>query len=385
MSAVLEALASFAARGVPLRGRRIAVVVPDATRPLDPARAIAPLLSLLDARGARLSLTVALGLHRPMRDEELRPLAELAARFAAPLFQHGARDRARLIEAGEPIPAFEDGRGPPIPRIFAKEVAAADLIFVTGLVEPHQYAGFSGGAKAVAIGCAAAETIAGMHGLHYLVDPAMRIGEAEHNPFQRALGRLVAELPEIFALQITPSGEAFAGPWAEAFAAARRAAAAEMFEPVEGPLDWAILEVPPPKAQSFYQASRAATYAALVDRPAVRRGGTLIVEAACPEGIGEGEGEAACARAMSRGRDSLLAELRGGGSAGAISGGAQRAYVLARALEDYEIVLAGAREIPALAAMGIRQLDSPDRAGGLRLSGRGRRFRDPIQRIPRLS
>jgi hypothetical protein len=178
---------------------------------------------------------------------------------------------------------------------------------------------------------------------------------------------------------VIPSGEAFAGPWAEAFAVAQRAAAKSMFESVESPLDWAILTVPPAKAQSFYQASRAATYAALVDRPAVRTGGALIVEAACPEGIGEGEGEASCAAAMERGRDALLAELAGEG--GSISGGAQRAYVIARALEAHPIILAGAPELPVLAKMGIRQVASVKE---LDLSGSGRRFTDPFHHVPRL-
>jgi lactate racemase len=379
---VNAALDAFAGRGISWRGRRVTVVVPDATRPLDADAVIAPVLAFLRARGATARIIVALGLHRRLRAEERRPLQTLALGFGVELTEH---DAASTIERTPPIPAFEDGRGPLLPRTFAREVLECDLVFVTGIVEPHQYAGFSGGAKAVAIGCAGRETIAGMHGLHYLRDPAMRLGQVEANPFARALERLVAGIPEIMALQVVPGSDPFvtAGPWQEAFSIARRFAAATMFEPVSSALDWAVLPVPAVKAQSFYQASRAATYVALIDRPAVRKGGTLVLEAACPEGIGEGAGEKACAVAMRRGRDRLLAELRGEAEpAEDASGGAQRAYVLARALEDYQIVIAGAPKMEAVEKLGIRQISSIDE---LSLSGEGRTFEDVFSKVPRLT
>src|SRR5262249_5105227 len=158
----------------------------------------------LRAKKTQPSLFVALGLHRPMSAEELAPLVRLSADFGVPLTQHRAADPAVLTTAGAPIPAFEDGTRPLIPRRSARTQAGTDLIFGTGIVEPHQYARYSGGAKIVAIGCAGAETIAGMHGPHYLRDPRTRLGAVEDNPFQRALPRLVVELPELFALQIVP-------------------------------------------------------------------------------------------------------------------------------------------------------------------------------------
>jgi hypothetical protein len=180
-----------------------------------------------------------------------------------------------------------------------------------------------------------------------------------------------------------PGGGPFfaVGPWIEAFTAARKVAAATMFEAVEPPLDYAILSVPPAKAKSFYQASRAATYVALIDRPAVRSGGTLVIDAPCPEGIGEGEGERACREAMLRGRDSLLEELRGTRPVFS-TGGAQRAYLLARTVERNTVILAGCKNRhPELAAMGIRQVDSLEE---LSLSGAGRHFADPFLKVPRL-
>ncbi len=243
-------------------------------------------------------------------------------------------------------------------------------------MEPHQYAGFSGGVKTVVIGCGSAKTIARLHGLPFLRDPGTRIGCIEGNPFQAELQRLAAPLP-IWALQIVPGGGEHFGPVGEAFARAVAEASERCFEPVDAPLDWMHLIVPPSKALSFYQASRAATYVALVDRSAIRQGGHVMMEAACPEGLGLGAGELAFARALARGRASLLDELARDDRE--IAGGEQRAYVLAQALERVRITVVGAPRMPELERFGIEQ-----RAVVGTPAGRGGLFEDPFHRLPRL-
>src|SRR5262249_16240870 len=136
----------------------------------------------------------------PMTADEIAPLRNIAARFDVPLLQHDP-DRG-VVEIGPPMPAYEGGSGPLIPRLFHRAVVDADVLFACGAVEPHQYAGFSGGATTIAIGCAGRETIAAMHGLTFLRDPATKLGDVRRNPFARALPRLVADLPEVFALAI---------------------------------------------------------------------------------------------------------------------------------------------------------------------------------------
>jgi lactate racemase len=368
----------------PFAGRRVTVAVPDATRPLDPA-VIDRLVTGLVAVRANPTILVALGLHRPMTDRELAPLWDIARRTGAQLVQHDARDPDQLVAIGEQqakraaSEASGDGwtgfAGPgPEGGRFHRSIAEADAVIAVGLVEPHQYAGFSGGSKTVAIGCAAEDTIARLHGLRLLREPGTRIGCIDGNPFQAELQRIAAPL-SMWALQIVPGGGTYFGPVQEAFERAVAEASVLCFEEVEEELDWMHLRVPPAKAQSFYQASRAATYVALVDRPAIRRGGTLIVEAACPEGLGVGSGEVAFARALSRGRETLLSEMQSDRS---IDGGEQRAYVLALALERARIEVLGAPPMPELAHLGITHATAIDRPG------RGRRFDDPFHRVPRL-
>jgi nickel-dependent lactate racemase len=229
------------------------------------------------------------------------------------------------------------------------------------VVEPHQYAGFSGGVKGVAIGCASSDVIAEMHSLAMLRACQAQVGWVDGNPFQTKLWELVRDLPPITALCMVPGhDEVFMGEARSTFEDAVAVARELHFQWLEHPVSSMLLRVPPPKSANFYQASRAATYVALAESQAIKAGGTLYVEAACPEGVGRGSGERACAEAMRKGVDRLLDELRRD-EPPPTRGGAQRAYVLAMALEKVDVTLVGAPEIPELAAMGIGQTaDAPD-------------------------
>lgn len=398
-------------------GQTVAVAVPDLTRPIDYEELLPPLLSRLEGVADEVTVVVALGLHRPLTDDEIAPLARLADRHGARVAQHDA-DADDLVELDPDVAADRSG-WPRLPARFDRAIAEADEVICVGAVEPHQYAGFSGGAKTVAIGCASHATISAMHGLEFLRDERTALGNIDDNPFQAALWELIAPLRPLWGVMYVPQGTVHGrdqagmygtqgtvhegdqggmygtqgtvhggsytryGRLEEAFEACVSVAAKTYFRAVEEPYDWLHLPVEGPKAANFYQASRAATYAALVDRPAVRRGGLIAVEAACPEGLGEGAGERACAEAMRRGKAALLAELEGRRAA-STSGGQQRAYVLARALEHCDIALVGAEPIDALAPMGIEQFDTLEAALEAHApGGAGMTLEDVFHNVPR--
>ena len=79
-----------------------------------------------------------------------------------------------------------------IPLTVNRLAAAADLLLATGVVEPHQYAGFSGGSKTVAVGVAGEPTIAYTHGPAMLDQAGVRLGNLHDNPFQAAVREAVA-------------------------------------------------------------------------------------------------------------------------------------------------------------------------------------------------
>ena len=355
------------------------VIVPDATRPLPFEATLRQLFERL--QGAEITCLVGLGLHRPMTVEELAPIQRAIGDRDIEILQHDARSPH----------LFFGGTTAGIPVALNRAVVQAERVICVGTVEPHQYAGYSGGIKAISIGCAGESTISAMHGLTFLRDERTTLGRIRDNPFQNALWDIGASIEEMLGLQLVPAAGGgirgvFFGELRSAFQRAYEFAAESFFEVFDTPVDWLHLRVPAVKASNFYQASRAATYAALVDGPAVRPGGVILVEADCPEGLGEGVGERACAEAMKSGVHGLLQQLRGGEPI-EIRGGQQRAYVLARACERNRIALIGAPVIDELSLMDIEQFDCVDEAAdAFALEGaKGRRIDDIFHCIPTLT
>jgi len=142
------------------RGRRDAVVViSDKTRPVPYGIVLPPLLETLERAGIardRIELLVATGLHRSNTADELAAMTspEIVARYR--LRNHVARDAGQHVHLGR------TARGTEI--WLDRGFIDADLKVVSGLIEPHLMAGFSGGRKAVAPGCAAVETMRSLHG-----------------------------------------------------------------------------------------------------------------------------------------------------------------------------------------------------------------------------
>jgi nickel-dependent lactate racemase len=253
------------------------------------------------------------------------------------IIDHDARDRANMILVGH----TEEG----IPLIVNKLAYESDLLMATGLVEPHQYAGYSGGAKTLTIGCGGEETIAATHGPAMLDHPHVRLGYTEGNPFQAAVREGARGAGLNFVLNVVQDEEhrilkvCAGAPDAvhdDLVAFSRRVFEVE----IPHPYDLAVAGVGAPKDVNLYQASRAITYLQLTASPAVRPGGILILPALCPEGAGQGIGEQRFLAALRDAPDihGMLDVMR-------IEGyppGAQRAFVVGQVLVQTEVIVVGA-------------------------------------------
>jgi nickel-dependent lactate racemase len=117
--------------------------------------------------------------------------------------------------------------------------------------------------------------------------------------------------------------------------------------PVPKQYDVAVAGVGFPKDANLYQASRAASYLFFAPTPVVKPGGVFIVPAPCGEGAGEGVGEQRFLKAMQDAPDVqfILDDARQHG----YPPGQQRAFVMAKVLEQSEVIFVGAED-PALVA-----------------------------------
>jgi nickel-dependent lactate racemase len=152
-----------------------------------------------------------------------------------------------------------------------------------------------------------------------------------------------------------------------------RAGAGTCLRPVDGTFDVVVAGVHAPKSDNLYQASRAATYVALVARPALADGGLLVLCADLPHGAGTGPGE--CNFAAVLAGASSPAELVARGLREPLGPGGQRSFVMARVLERFRVGVVGAADTAFLEPLGMAAFDSVDAAVAAAEQRLGRRAR----------
>jgi nickel-dependent lactate racemase len=323
---------------------RAVIAVTDLTRASPDAVLVPPLLDELNAGGipdARIMVIVAIGLHRATTDAEKREKLGSVA------------DRVRVVDSnGNDPAAWADlGTVPPygVPGFTQKLVTDADLVVATGIVEPHQYAGYSGGRKTVAIGCAGEPTITATHGMRFLEDPGVRLARIDGNPFHETVRELARRAGLRFSLNVVTDDRervvAVAAGDPDAVLADLVAKAAALYtRPIPKQYDIAIAGVGHPKDTNLYQASRAATYLRFAPTPVVREGGAIVIPARLEEGAGDGAGEQRFLAALER-AESPAAVVDA--ARRHFAGGEQRAVMVALTLQWCQVIIA-ASEAPEI-------------------------------------
>ena len=341
--------------------RSVVVTVPDASRPCPSEPVLLALLDELAAGGApddAVAVAIGCGLHATTGKAE-------RARLAGPQVVR----RVEVIDAQgietETAVLGETSLGAPV--TIARRVTDADLVITVGVVEPHLYAGFSGGVKGVAIGCAGRETIAWTHHPAFISRPGVRVARLRENPFQATLREIAARTPLGWGVNlVVEEGDAAAvraGDPASAQEALARDAAPGWLRPAGRRYDVVVAGVHAPKSDGLYQASRAATYLGLAARPAVADGGLIVLCADLPLGAGDGPGERNFLEVLAAAASP--AEVLERGLREPLGPGGQRSYVVARVLARHRLAVVGAADagfLQALAHLGVTAFASVDAA-----------------------
>ncbi|MBD1810084.1 nickel-dependent lactate racemase [Microcoleus sp. FACHB-SPT15] len=327
-------------------GDRVCIVFTDITRASPDWLLVPPILQELEQAGVRdedITLLCGIGLHRPSTREE--KVAKLGRSIV---------ERYRVID-NEPqnLSALVDlGVVHDIPLSVHKVAYEADLLIATGIVEPHQYAGYSGGCKTVAVGAAGEPLIAYSHGSRFIDDPNTRLGKIEGNPFQEAIAQAGLRAGLGFIINVVLDDEkrvvyVMAGEPIETHRQLVEQARSLYQVPIPHQYDVVIGGAGFPKDANLYQASRAASYLFFAPTPVVRRGGYLIIPARCEEGAGEGVGEQRFLTALRDAPDLqfILDDARKNG----YPPGQQRTFVMAKVLEQNKVIIVGS-EYPELVA-----------------------------------
>ena len=259
----------------------VAIVFSDLTRPMPNERVLPPLLDELSRVGvpdSRIVLINALGTHRPQTEAELRRMLgdELVNRYR--IVQHDAW-------ADDLVEVASNHAGRPV-RIHRAYVQASVRI-LTGFIEPHFFAGFSGGPKSVLPGIADIESILDNHGPPMIAHPLATWAVLKGNPiWEEALSVARSTAPTLI-LNVTLNRERqITGVFAGELEAAHRAGAdfvrRTALQPVPEPFDLVITSNSGyPLDLNLYQAVKGMSAAARIVKP----GGDIVIAAECWDGI----------------------------------------------------------------------------------------------------
>ncbi len=259
----------------------VAIAVNDKTRPVPHQYLLPPLLEALENHAIRqenIHLIIATGSHVPMPPSEFNKILpeEIIRHYS--ITSHNFNDQHNLFFLGL------TGRGTPI--WINRQFYEADLKIVVGNIEPHHFAGFSGGVKSAVIGLAGPQTIYKNHAM--LIDPDSFIGKFERNPLRQdieELGRytqiqlalnaiLNADKAIVHVLAGDPASVMQKGiPLSRQIC---QVAATRRYDIVFASTGGY------PKDINLYQSQKALTHGSLL----CKDGGTVILVAACPEGSG---------------------------------------------------------------------------------------------------
>jgi nickel-dependent lactate racemase len=265
------------------RGRRDAViVVSDITRPVPNAVLLPPILDALRAGGLPpevVTILVATGLHRPNTTAELDAMLGAEIARSIRIVQHDARDAESHRDLGRTASG--------IPILIDRFFLERDLRIITGLIEPHLMAGYSGGRKAVCPGLAAVETARAAH------SPAMLEGHigpgiVEGNPLHEGLVEVLRRVGVDFLVNVALDRHrnvagVFCGHPEAAHAEGMAFVARESLVSLDEPADLVIASGGgAPLDSTFYQAIKGISTASAI----VKRGGAILLCASLSEGIG---------------------------------------------------------------------------------------------------
>lgn len=306
---------------------RVVVVFPDLTRPMPNRTVLPPVLAELARAGVpdgHITLLCATGTHRQATPAEMRELVgtDIVDRYA--IVDHDGTGDGH-VEVGT-----VDG----VPVLLQREYVEADLRVVTGFVEPHFFAGFSGGPKAVCPGLAANATILEAHHPRRIADARATFVTRQGNPVHDFVRAAVALAPPHLSVDVAINRTrevtaVFAGPLAAAHDAACAHVEAASVRTVEAPFDLVVsTNSGYPLDRNLYQAVKGMAAAERIVRP----GGVVIMAAACEDGVPE-HGDFAQLLAGAATPAALL------GASGAPELDRWQAQVLGRVLQKAEVQL----------------------------------------------
>jgi len=269
------------------RGRTSAcVVISDSTRPVPNTLLLPPILRTIEASGVpreRICILVATGIHRPSTAGEVVKLVGPELARAYRVVDHLSKVPEDMVEVGRI-------RGE-VPALVNRHYVDAGLKILTGFIEPHLWAGYSGGRKSILPGISSIDTLQFMHGPEMVAHPNTVYGKLDGNPFHEAGLEVMALAGADFVVNVTLDTckrvtGVFAGDPVRAHRQGCDFLGRHCVRELDAPLDFIVTtNAGAPLDCNLYQTVKGITGAA----PAVKPGGDILIASQCIEGAGSPE------------------------------------------------------------------------------------------------
>lgn len=263
---------------------KLCILFTDITRATPNDRIIPWLLEYLEGVVPRENITLLnqLGTHRPNTPAELEKMLTPAVVANYRVLNHEPENEEALVQVG----VTRDGT----PALLNKHALEADLRIVTGFIEPHFFAGFSGGIKGIMPGVAGLRTVMSNHGFRNIGDPNATFGVNHGNPLWEELRDIALKAGPSFVLNVTLNEEreitgVFAGDILKAHQAGTEFVRQSAMQAVDETFDIVVTTNSGyPLDMNLYQGVKGMSAGARIIKP----GGTLILTAECREGVPAG-------------------------------------------------------------------------------------------------
>lgn len=260
-------------------GETLAIVTSDGTRPVPNKKLIPWMLDELRIKPKQVTIILGTGAHRPNTPEEMLEMFGERIMAECRVINHNAFDDSTL----EPL-----GTTPRGSQIrFCRDYVQADKKITVGFIEPHFFAGFSGGPKALLPGIAAIDNLLDFHDAYMIGHVNSTWGVLEQNPLQLETRAASEMCPPDFMVNVTLNGRKeitgyFVGDWLEAHRRGCSDVLAHATVGFDEPFDVVVTSNSGfPLDQNLYQAVKGMSAAAQIVKP----GGTIICASECSDGI----------------------------------------------------------------------------------------------------
>ncbi len=261
-------------------GDTVAIVIADITRP-SPSERLVPWIMAELAQVPRQNFVIVngTGSHRANTRDELIQMLGAEVVETVRIVNHNAFDDATLTRLGRTSYGGE---------IWVNnDYLRADVRIATGFIEPHFFAGFSGGPKGVVPGVAGIKTIMHLHNAQMIGDPRSTWARLHGNPVQGEIREAVAMAPPHFMVNVALNARRqitalWAGHYLTAHEAGCRFVVEHATRPVEEPFDVVIsTNSGYPLDQNLYQTVKGMSAAARIVKPS----GAIIAVSECSDGL----------------------------------------------------------------------------------------------------